>query len=173
MCRILFPCYTETTQIHCKIHHNHQSLCFRLFRGHISSLQLTCLYLWHPFSIITTHHMLLSTIIFEVVDPFAFINPLTVYVYGFGQSCDCCAEAFLADTTDSLSNHVLHINTTLDAGPMIAERTAKNSIKLIHSLLRRWLCSGFPFPHFFTGSPDQLGSLKISVGDVRPTGKKP
>lgn len=138
-----------------------------------------------------------------------------------------------------------HLHTTLDAGPMIAERTAKNSIKLIHSLLRRWLCSGFPFPHFFTGSlsqinhsnnklkllisrnnrkyiyiisfhnkihnswcregnwsaiqlsnltemhkilyilvsiskvlkfvtnPDKLGSLKISVGDVRPTGKKP
>jgi len=78
---------------------------------------------------------------FNSVDTLTLINPFTIYVNRLSECINSSAEVFLTDSARSLANQILHVNTALNTVPVIAEWAGKDSVKLVHPLLRRWLSS--------------------------------
>lgn len=54
------------------------------------------------------------------------------------------------------------LHAAFNTGAMIAERTAKDSVKLIHSFLWRWLCFWLPLSHGSNPGYSDIQARKIS-----------
>jgi hypothetical protein len=46
-----------------------------------------------------------------------------------------------------VNGHKTYLHATLNTTSVVAKWTAKDSIKLVHSLLGRWFCFGLPLAH--------------------------
>lgn len=100
---------------------------------YITQLQVTVSSAWGQSSrIIITFHS---------VDTLTLINPFTIYINRLSECINSGAEVLLTDSTRSLANQILHVDTALNTAPMIAEWAGKDSVELVHPLLRRWLSS--------------------------------
>lgn len=66
----------------------------------------------------------------------------------------------------------IYLHSAFNTCAMVAERTAEDSVKLVHSLLRWWLCFCFPLPHSsnpsFNTKPFHLKQRQFIINTQQP-----